>query len=410
MSQPEVMEFVSSEVEKNPFLEFTGSSHRAYPDLPFVSTGQTSGQDFAHQLEDSVSLRQHLSQQIRSLHRDSEATEAALIIVDELEDDGYLRFDEADLASQHHLSEGKVAEGLRIVQSCDPIGVGARTLMECLRLQLLDLDQLDEPMRRLLSNLHLLANGDRAELARLCGVSAAELSALTSLLRSLDPKPGLKFNSSTVQFTIPDVIILKSDSGALSVELNSAAFPRVAVDRTYARELSSKSPESKAFVSEYMTNADWLVRSLRQRADTIHRVSTDIVFHQIRFFSEGAKALRPLTRRSVADRLTLHETTVGRVTTGKYLSSEQGVLELRSFFSSSIPSVSGVAAFSARAVQERIRNLIDREDSGRPLSDDSIVNFLREDGIDIARRTVAKYRDVMGVPSSQQRRRRNRMK
>lgn len=410
MSQADLMEFISTEVEKNPFLEFSQSSAKSYPELPFSAGGQRDGSDYIQQIEEPTSLRQHLFQQVRSMRHNQDVVEAALIVIDELDDDGYLRFNLTNLATQYRLPEELVGQALTAVQTCDPVGIGARNLHECLTLQLADQDCLDVPMQHLIKNLHLLADGDRTELAKACGVEPSRLTGMISRLRSLDPKPGLKFSATSVQFAIPDVIVSKSDNGTYSIELNSAAFPKIMVDRYYANQLRSGSPDAKPFVSENMANADWLVRSLKQRADTIYRVSTDMVQHQALFFSEGSKALRPLTRREVAERLQLHETTVGRVTSGKYLACEQGVLELRTFFSSSISSVSGLFDFSATAVQQRIRSLIEKEDATRPMSDDRLVSRLKDDGINIARRTVAKYRGVLGVPSSQQRRRRNRMK
>jgi RNA polymerase sigma-54 factor len=224
-------------------------------------------------------------------------------------------------------------------------------------------------------------------------------------LRALDPKPGLRFAAAPVQVAVPDVYVSRGAGGALAVELNTETLPRVLVNNVYAAQLGSRGREASAFISEMRGNASWLVRSLEQRARTILRVATEIARRQERFFEEGSGQLRPLTQADVAERLDLHVSTVSRVAGGKFLACGQGTFEFRYFFSPAIQAVSGGEAYSAVAVRERIRQVVAAEPGGRALSDDKIAARLRSEGIDVARRTVAKYREAMGIPSSVERRR-----
>jgi RNA polymerase sigma-54 factor len=305
---------------------------------------------------------------------------------------------------------------LALVQDCEPTGVGARSLAECLALQLAERDRLDPAMRRLIDNLHLLERGDRRRLRALCGVDdedftdmLAELRALDPELRALDPRPCAGFQAERAETLIPDVYLRRTAWGGWEVELNTETLPRVLVDNRYATELAAArggtGSEARAFVSECRANASWLVRSLDQRARTILAVATEIVRHQDRFFAEGITGLQPLTLRMVADAAGLHESTASRVTSNKYIATERGIFELKYFFTNAV----GSGGPAAEAVRHRIRNMIAAEAPENVLSDDIIVEQLQDDGIDIARRTVAKYRKALGIPSSVERRRQKAM-
>jgi len=333
-----------------------------------------------------------------------DAIEAALVLADELEDDGYLRVPLAEVGTRHRLAARALLQGLALVQACDPSGVGARNLRECLALQLRDRDRLDPAMAALLDNLALAARGERGRLMALCGIDAEDLDDMLAELRALDPKPGLRFTEARVEVALPDVHVRRGRDGAWTVELNSETLPRVLVNNVYAVQMGGDAA-ARAFISECSASANWLVRSLEQRARTILRVATEIVLRQERFFETGVSGLKPLTQRAVAEKLGLHESTVSRVAAGKYLSCAQGLFAFHFFFTSAIQAVSGGEAFSSAAVQERIRVLVQGEPAGRPLSDDQLVTRLNGEGIGIARRTVAKYREGMGIPSSVERRR-----
>jgi RNA polymerase sigma-54 factor len=404
MSSTELAAYVAAEVERNPVLELRAP--RPGPTGPPRPSGAGPVEDPVLRIAAETTLWEHLHRQIRSHRLDARDAEAALLVADELEEDGYLRIGLDEVAARHLLSDARAARALAIVQSCDPAGVGARSLAECLALQLRERDRLDPAMEAMLGHLDLAARGRTRELERICGVDAEDIADMLAELRSLDPKPGQRFATTPVQAATPDIFVGRRGDGGLVVELNSETLPHVLIDNLYVAELASGDESARAFVSECRSNAGWLVRALEQRARTILKVATEIALRQERFFDDGIGALRPLTQRAVADAIGMHESTVSRVAAGKYLGCAQGNFELRSFFSSAIQSVDGDEAFSAAAVQSRIRALIDAEPRGRPLSDDRLVTALAGEGIDIARRTVAKYRDVMGLPSSVERRRR----
>lgn len=404
MSNLELAEYVAEEVEKNPLTELAPA-----PAAPASGSSAGSGgadDDAIARLAAETSLWDHLHAQIRAMRLAADVAEAALLIADELEDDGYLREPLAEVATRHRLGARAAAAGLAAVQGCEPVGVGARGLAECLALQLRERDRLDPAMRALLGHLELAARGRETELCRLCGVDAEDLADMLAEIRALDPRPGARFADAPVQLAVPDVFVRRGASGTLVVELNTQTLPRVLVSNIYAARTGDGA--AQAFISECRSSATWLVRALEQRARTILKVASDIVTHQERFFSLGAAELRPLTQKVVADRVGLHESTISRVAAGKFLACDRGSFEMRYFFSSAIQAVAGGEGFSAVAVQDRIRAMVGAEAVGRPLSDDRIVTALKADGIDIARRTVAKYRDVMGIPSSVERRRRER--
>jgi RNA polymerase sigma-54 factor len=401
MSNLELAEFLAAEVEKNPLLELAPP-----PPAPGGSARGAGGEgSYLDTLAAEVTLYDHLREQIGAMRAGAEGIEAALILAGEIEEDGYLRVPLAEVASRHRLRAADALAGLKLVQACDPAGVGARDLKECLGLQLADRDRLDPAMQAMLDNLALVARGRLGELEARCGVDAEDIADMLAELRALDPKPGLRFARQPVETAVPDVHVRRAPEGGWTVELNAETLPRVLTNNVYAASVRGRDAATRAFISECSASASWLVRSLEQRARTILKVATEIVERQDRFFSGGVAELRPLTQRAVAGKLGLHESTISRVATGKYLSCDQGCFDFRFFFGSAIQAVAGGDAFSAAAVQERIRGLVQRERRPGSLSDDKIVLLLKEEGIDIARRTVAKYREGMGIPSSVERRR-----
>jgi len=296
---------------------------------------------------------------------------------------------------------------LAVLQGFDPPGICARTLSECLAIQLKERDRFDPAMQALLAHLDLVARRDFSALRRICGVDDADLSDMIAEIRRLNPKPGLSFGSSVVQPIVPDVFVRPSQEGGWLVELNSDTLPKVLVNQTYYSEVSrtAKNDGEKSYLADCLQTATWLIRALDQRAKTILKVSTEIVRQQDAFFAHGVQFLRPLNLKTVADAIGMHESTVSRVTANKYMATSRGIFELKYFFTSSIAAADGGEAHSAEAVRHRIKQLIDAESAQDVLSDDTIVERLRGAGIDIARRTVAKYREAMRIPSSVQRRR-----
>jgi RNA polymerase sigma-54 factor len=363
-------------------------------------------------LRQSVTLREHLVSQLNCDIEDPGDRLIGLHLIDLLDDSGYLTADLGEAASLLGCPVERVEGVLTRLQRFDPCGVFARTLKECLSLQLRDRDRLDPCMARLLDNLPLLASRDVAALLRVCGVDAEDLAQMVAEIKALDPKPGLGFEPVPVQAVIPDILMRPQPGGGWLIELNNDTLPRVLVNTRYYTKISRSvaGKDARDYLSEQFQSANWLVKSLHQRANTILRVATEIIRQQEAFFVYGVSHLRPLILRDIAEAITMHESTVSRVTTNKYMSTPRGLFELKYFFTSAIPSADGGDTHSAEAVRFRIKSLIEKENVNEILSDDRIVEILREGGIDIARRTVAKYREAMRIPSSVMRRREKSMR
>lgn len=357
-------------------------------------------------------LRDHLLAQIGQMRTPGEALAFACHLVDELDENGYLRIEPAEIARHLSLPAATAEAALALLQACEPTGVGARSLAECLTLQLAERGLLDAPMRRLLANLSLLARGERGRLRRLCGVDDAGLNAMTGAIRRLDPRPGAGFDMAEPQVLIPDILMRPARHGGREIELNADTLPRVLIDRTYAAMVGpTPDQDTHRWLGAAEADANWLVRNLDQRARTILTVTAEIMRRQARFFEEGAAGLRPLTLRAVADATGLHESTVSRVTSNKYIATERGIFELKFFFTNAVgDSRDPAAGIAAESIRHRIRALVGAEDPHRVLSDDAIVARLGTEGIVIARRTVAKYRKSLNIPSSATRRRGNVMR
>jgi RNA polymerase sigma-54 factor len=352
-------------------------------------------------------LADHLAAQLSLAIADPVRRMIGQYLIDMVDEAGYLSGDLTAVAEKLGAPLGEVQAVLGIVQGFDPPGVCARNLTECLALQLKEQNRFDPAMAALVSRLDLLAKRDLAGLRRICGVGEEDLAEMIAEIRNLNPKPGLAFGSTTVQPIVPDVYVRPGPDGGFVVELNSDTLPRILVNQRYHAELAknAKADSAKTYLAENLQSATWLMRALDQRAKTILKVAMEIVKQQDGFFAHGVQHLRPLNLKTVADAISMHESTVSRVTANKYVATNRGIFELKYFFTSSIASSDGGEAHSAEAVRDRIRHLIEAENASDVLSDDTIVERLREAGIDIARRTVAKYREAMRIPSSVQRRR-----
>ena len=328
-------------------------------------------------------------------------------LIDLVDEAGYLTSDLETVAEKLGTGVKQVEAVLAVLQSFDPPGICARDLAECLALQLRERDRLDPAMQALITRLDLLAKRDFAALKKICGVGDEDLADMMAEIRRLNPKPGLAFDSAVVQPIVPDVFVRPGPDGGWIIELNSDTLPKVLVNQSYYAEVSAtaKRDTDKTYLAECLQSATWLVRALDQRARTILKVANEIVRQQDGFFAHGVEHLRPLNLKTVAEAISMHESTVSRVTANKYMATSRGIFELKYFFTSAIAASHGGEAHSAEAVRHRIKQLIDTETAADVLSDDTIVEKLREAGIDIARRTVAKYREAMRIPSSVQRRR-----
>ena len=359
----------------------------------------------------SETLAQHLHAQIGAVTSDRELLFAGRWLIDQIDEAGYLVVGLEEARGALGLPMAKLAEALALVQSLDPTGVGARSLAECLALQAREADRYDPCMARLIDNLELVARGEIARLKRLCQVDDEDFADMLRELRGYDPKPGLRFGSGPAEAVVPDILLravtTEDGSDGWDIALNPATLPKLVVNRRYYVEMrhACLGKDARAWLGERMADANWLLKALDQRQKTILKVAAEIVKQQEGFFLSGVSHLKPLTLRTVAEAISMHESTVSRVTSNKYLHCARGTFELKYFFTSGVASSDGEGAVSAEAVKASIRQLIEAEDAKSVLSDDALVDLLRERGFDLARRTVAKYREAIGLGSSVQRRR-----
>jgi RNA polymerase sigma-54 factor len=377
---------------------------------PWSGSGRSLDEDgpgFEATLTREVSLAEHLEAQLDLATRDQTERLVGRHLIDAIDEAGYLSVPVAEIAQRLGAAEAKVEAVLTLVQEFDPPGIAARDLSECLALQLRERDRYDPAMAALLSRLDLVARRDLATLRRLCGVDDDDLLDMLAEVRSLEPKPGRAFGAAPVEVLVPDVVVRAAPDGSFIVELNPDTLPRVLVNQVYYARVAkaAKSDADKTFLADCLQNANWLTRSLDQRAKTILKVATEIVRQQEGFFRRGVAFLRPLNLKTVADEIGMHESTVSRVTSNKAVGTSRGTFEMKYFFTAAIAGAAGADAHSSEAVRHRIRQLVEAEAPEDVLSDDSLVQKLREEGIDIARRTVAKYRESLRIPSSVERRR-----
>lgn len=388
-------------------------SDGAWDQGSFVSessgAASSEGIDFDSFRSADVTLRDHLLGQAgEALGGVPHAIAVALIEL--IDDAGYIDGDIFELAERLGVARRAVEDVLTVVQRFDPAGVAARSLAECIAIQAREADRYDPAMACLIDHLDLVARGQLAQLRRICGVDEEDMADMIRELRSYDPKPGLRFAPNDSTPVTPDLFVQQTKEG-WAIEINSATLPRVLINKRYYAELAAGArtakggKASRAWLSDCLASANWLVKALDQRQQTIIKVAREIVKQQEGFFLHGVGALRPLTLAKVADAIGMHESTVSRVTSNKYLSCRRGQYELKYFFSSGIAGSAGEDGLSAEAIKSRIAKLIEAEAATAILSDDTLVDLLKADGCDIARRTVAKYREAMGIGSSVQRRR-----
>ncbi|MBO0345578.1 RNA polymerase factor sigma-54 [Roseibium sp. CAU 1637] len=377
------------------------------------STSSSSGESYnleAFVAQDET-LTGMLEEQMHLVISDPVDKIIAQHLINSLDESGYLLIDMEEAAELFGVEEARVEAVLVILQTFEPAGMFARSLAECLGLQLKDRNRFDPAMEALLDNLELLGRYEYAALRRVCGVDEEDLEEMIAEIKALDPRPGRMFGGAPLQPMVPDVLVRQASDGSWAIELNADTLPKVLVNQTYyARVATTARKEGeKEYLTDCLQTANWLVKSLDQRAKTILKVSSEIVRQQDGFLTYGIAHLRPLNLKTVADAVGMHESTISRVTSNKYMMTPRGIFELKYFFSSAISAtVGGGDAHSAESVRHRIRQMIDGESSDAILSDDTIVKILKEDGVDIARRTVAKYREAMHIPSSVQRRREKR--
>lgn len=376
-----------------------------------LSGGESATVTLEQVLSAEITLKDHVLEQMNVLLTEPILRKIGQDLVEHLDEAGYLTEETAFIADRLGCETELVDIVLDQLQHLDPAGVFARNLGECLALQLRDRNRYDPAMQTLIENLHLLAAMDVRLICETCGVNAEDAEEMIAELKALNPKPGLAFDYDVAAPVVPDVFVLEKPDGGWSVELNSDNLPRLLVNRKYYAEINeaARRKEDKAYISECLQSANWLIKSLDQRARTILSVASELVRQQDGFLANGVQDLRPLNLRAIAEIVGIHESTVSRVTSNKYVATPRGVFELKYFFTSALSAADGGEDHSSEAVRGQLRDLIDKESVHSVLSDDKLVDILRGAGVDIARRTVAKYRDALGIPSSVQRRRAKRM-
>jgi len=374
------------------------------------SGGNTKFDDFENsfenRLESEKTLRDHLTEQLQMACDDARDRMIGGLLIDRLDESGYLRDDINALAERLGCSEERLSKLLRILKGFDPTGVFASDLADCLAIQLHERGQLDEPMQALLDNLALLAEYDHKKLAEICGVNETYLKDMITEIQALNPKPISEYDHLVVQTAIPDVLMKrlpKNVGGGWRVELNTETLPRVLVNNEYYTEVAKTATQKKdkEYLATQLGNANWLVKAMDQRAQTILKVAAEIIEQQDAFFNYGIEFLKPLKLVDIAEEIEMHESTVSRVTTNKYIGTPRGIFELKYFFSTGLVSEDGTS-HSSESIKARIKTLTDEEDPKKILSDDKIVDILKAEGIDIARRTVAKYREASSVQRRKQ--------
>lgn len=441
MSSLEISEFVAQELEKNPLLtmeeeesekgdkpEKAGEKEEREAESAASEEGNTAesageesepdgsvyepriktrdhhfegGEGFESYTASEKTLRDHLLEQLNVEAHDPVKRLIGQRLIDLVDENGYIKDDLSNVATTLGCSNEMIEETFALLHTFDPAGVCARNLPECLAIQLREKNRLDPAMARLLTHLDLVAKNDLKGLSKLCEVNEEDIKEMCAEIRALNPRPASGFEHEEVQAVIPDVFLRRAGN-AWQVELNSGTLPRVLVNRRYYAKVYDKThdKQEKKYLSEQLASANWLIKSLDSRAQTILKVATEIVKQQDAFFLHGIKNLRPLTLKEVADAVELHESTVSRVTSNKYISTLRGTYEFKYFFNASIANADGGEGYSNKTVQFLIKELIDQEKPDAVLSDDAIAEKLNERGIELARRTVAKYRELMKIPSS----------
>jgi RNA polymerase sigma-54 factor len=444
LSHAELAAYVEAELERNPLLQegetpadapvpsladFLRAKQKAEAAGPRIvpgpppsradavpaASGQTASAghselkpEMGDALAQATSLSEHLEAQLDLATADPTLRMIGEHLIHNLDEAGYFTEDLVEFSARLRVAPEEAEAALRLIQSFEPPGVGARDLAECLGIQLRERDRLDPAMQALLAHLHLVARQDFVGLRKVCGVDQEDLADMLAEIRRLEPKPGLAFTPAAIDVLVPDVLVRRASNGSLTVELNPETLPRILLNRSYYAEVAKVvlKDEDKSFLSDCLQTASWLTRSLDQRAKTILKVAAEIVRQQEEFLKEGIAALRPMTLRSVAEAIGMHESTISRVAANKAIGTERGTHPMKFFFS----AATGEGEHSAKAVRHRIRQLIEAENPADVLSDEAIAQKLKADGIQVARRTIAKYREALRIPSSADRRRRHKLK
>ncbi len=425
----ELWQYVESQMEANPLLEvenkreaeenieeFNNKSEdidwkeyaEQYDDISYRSTSNKDENEntFESYVSAKTSLKEHLLFQLNLSIFDKKQKEIGEFIIESIDKNGYLTNPTTEISEQLGVEARLVENVVKVIQTFDPAGVCARDLKECLLIQL-DTKGINNPdIREVINNyLEDVAQNRLAKISKELNISLKSVQWICDLIKSLEPKPGRGFahDSDEIKYITPDVYLYYID-GEYVISVNDSSAPRLIINNYYKQLLSRSSDENTTnFLTERLNSAMWLIKSIEQRRMTIYKVVESILKYQIEFFEKGKKSLKPLTLKDIADDIGVHESTVSRATNGKYIQTPRGLFELKYFFSSGVPS--GDGGISSTSIKSIIKEIIDSENTKKPLSDQQIVKLLKLRNIDISRRTVAKYRDELGIPSSSGRRR-----
>lgn len=392
LSGAELEAYLEAEAEKNPLLE-----------LP-ISRSHNDGFSALEALGCAETRLEALHRQIGLMRLQKRVAQHAKALAGELSDSGYLRSPVFELADRLKAATSEIEAALAAVQACEPAGIAARSVAECLGLQLKAKNRFDPIIEVVLDNLILLANDDVSALAHKTGETENDMREIIAEIKALNPHPGAELGPAPMLSIVPEIEVKPGEMGVWNVALIEEALPKLLVDQSYTATVTKTSEAAADFAQQNLEAAHWLIRALDQRANTILKVASAIVAHQFAWFESGDIAMRPLTLSMIADEIGVHESTVSRVTAGKYLICRGGTFELKHFFTAKITSINKISEFSALGIRARIKHHIAQESYKNTLSDDGLVNILRSEGVDIARRTIAKYREAMGIPSSMVRR------
>jgi RNA polymerase sigma-54 factor len=370
----------------------------------------SAGEVIEKTLKHKVSLREHLINQINLTFKNNHSKSIAIAMIDYLHPSGWFISSICEVAKELNVEISIVEKTLSKLKNLEPIGIFSQNLAECLKIQLVENKKFNQHFETLLENLNMLPSGKFRQISKLCKVSEDKLFKMIKILRSLNPKPADAFNQENTNVDQPDIIVTRSAKG-WRIDLNGSTLPSVNVDECYIEEMNNYNLDEKsnAFALEKIGEARWLKKAVDQRNKTILKVTSEILKKQVGFFRHGFSHMKPMILKDISDEIGMHESTVSRVTNSKLILTEWGVMPLKNFFSASILGSENSELYAASAVRETIKNLISSEIAGKPLSDDKLAGILNKEGMDVARRTVAKYRDMLNIPSSSQRRKQARL-
>lgn len=417
LSSEELEEFIEEKILENPFLERSDTTIIEENNYTNISEGRANTRNYESSNDDSfkfieskISLKDHVLSQINSIFDNEVDLIIARFLTDYLADNGYLIIDKDEISKFLKIDQNKLQNIIAKLQTLDPSGIFAENLTECMNIQLIDKNLFDDKFQKITENLELIASGELQKLVKLTSLTKEALIERINIIKKLDPKPGRNFSNELIIPKTPDVEIKISEENQLVISTTKSAYRTVRISNEYNNaEITKVKEEDKKYISEKMKEANTIVKSVEMRKKTIIKVAEVLIKEQEDFFKRGVMYLKPLTLAKVAEAIGHDESTVSRATSNKYIETPYGIMDMKFFFSSGVKSKYSSSDVSSTKVKEIIKSLIQDEDHSKPLSDDDISAMLKNLSIIAARRTVAKYRDALKIPTSQKRKREYKM-